>query len=129
MDNELFELCKEVYLRNHWWYPMTESHEYYTNFSPRDKHDRTWRVKRYFGPKDKTGEQMFPIYTTDYILSKLPYEIDRNLLTMSATEYSWDFRYGMASIARRTGLGGRSDTPLKALLKLVLALDDAGIKL
>jgi hypothetical protein len=131
MDNELFDLCKEVYKRTKWWYPMTESHEYYTNFNPRDKHDRTWRVKRYFGPKDKTGEQMFPLYTSDYLLEKLP-GIRIDVWNDGHVIIKKQLHDGVPeNVERKYGdtVKVEADTVLKALLKLVLALNDAGIKL
>ena len=98
MDNELFELCKEVYEKTGWREPS-------------------------FGG-------LIPTYTSDYLLEKLqgvygwsdfsltsdPAESGVVWQSLYYTYDGMDYKY-------------KSDTPLKALLKLVIALNDAGVNL
>lgn len=95
-DNELFELCKEVYERTGWESKSIDTH--------------------YFAERDERGEQV-PLYTSDYLLGKLP------VVTLSSG-------YGGSWSATDRKIDNPiviiSSSPLKALLKLVIALDDAG---
>lgn len=60
---------------------------------------------------------------TSYLLEKLPQEV--HLIKTDLKDEK--FRYYASTKIKR--LSQYSDTPLKALLKLVIALDDAGVKL
>ena len=113
VDNELFELCKEVYKRTGW-----EQESGY--FSP-----VFWRHN---GELDSNAiDAVCPLYTSDYLLEKLPQGIKGNYLNMfSAGITSWYALYGRTSTAKDTGLYGESNSPLKALLKLTIALNEAG---
>ena len=115
--SELFELCKEVYERTGWddesdidlngHWCINDEFRLYSHIAP--SHD---------------GD--IPLYTSDYLLEKLPYEVNNNLLNMNKFPNSYEFRYGMASVAYHTKLTSEADTPLKALLKLTIALSEAG---
>ena len=87
MDNECFELCKEVYKRTGW----------------------------------KTGDYMkgYPIkYTSDYLLEKLPpTSVARGVAFSVATRIAATYEQL---------IGAEGDTPLKALLKLTIALSEVG---
>lgn len=62
-----------------------------------------------------------PLYNSDYLLDKLPKNSDEGYpLTMGCIE-EWRFYYWGDVI-----IEGKSDTPLKALLKLTIALSEAG---
>ena len=96
MDNECFELCKEVYKRTGW----------------------------------KTSDYMkgYPIkYTSDYLLEKLPATVKNDFdggndyIILYKKEKSWYADY-MGQFKRQ-----KSDTPLKALLKLTLKLHEEKI--
>ena len=121
MDNELFELCKEVYNRTAWYGTallITES------------------GPTMVGPMDK--DSSVPLYTSDFLLEKLPTSIPRLKEGVSRDiimdtgyvkgEFVWRFRYDNGFEMDGT-IEAFADTPLKALLKLVIALDDAGVKL
>jgi hypothetical protein len=103
MDNKLLNLCKEVYELHPEW----------------DGYDKVWRS--YMGGEPQlanlpvtTGIIEAPLYTSDYIFSKLPYGTSLETTTLGFVAVYGLFHYGKA------------DTPLKALLKLIIALDDAG---
>lgn len=108
MDNELFELCKEVYKKTGW-----------------QIEDCTWVVGDENGDlfilDDKVKEQghfdyYTPLYTSDYLLEKLPNTVH----VMSSRDGCavWLIESSVETV--------KSDTPRKALLKLVLALKEAG---
>lgn len=109
MDQELFDLCKEVYKR------FPEWNDTLTLFDGEGYTRQPSFKKMLFD--DET-----PLYTSDYILEKLPnasYQLDKTRggikLTSFYTDEKWETTH--------------ADTPLKALLKLVIALDDAGVQL
>lgn len=129
MDNELFELCKEVYKRTE--LPITLGMFHFN----KDGHVlmRSYRGGVAYFPEN--GD--VPFYTSDYLLEKLPkfspFTSDAYLTVMekqTPKDRREDF-YWTAGYFSGYGWGhtGQSDTPLKALLKLTIALDDAGVKL
>lgn len=116
IDQELFELCKEVYKRTGWenteysWYRFADGIAIGSSDLPPER----WE------------EWLCRAYTSDYLLEKLPihtslrkplngigggYEAEWYKVTTQEKYYEFDY------------------TPLKALLKLVIALSDAGVKL
>lgn len=112
MDNELFELCKEVYKRTGW-----------------DKTKDSYKLYRDGMP--------VPLYTSDYLLEKLPLYINReprDELSLLKFDGGWSAGYframnsgnGVQYLADKVYV---ADTPLKALLKLTIALKDEGVKL
>jgi hypothetical protein len=98
--SELFELCKEVYERTKWGQYGDEGLSYF---------NEELNVAR---------KDMPPLYTSDYLLEKLPQP-----LTLRKKSYSFE-----ASIRKgnRVYPYADADTPLKALLKLTIALSEAG---
>jgi hypothetical protein len=121
MDTELFELCKEVYKRKPEWYGDMFGWSYTDLFSKSE-------YKRMRG---RNGTSV-PEYTSDYLLEKLPRDIPRDensyffaelYLTPTVAD-SWNAGYRVG--ASFPDYGCNADTPLKALLKLTIALDDAG---
>ena len=89
--SELFELCKEVWKRTEWYgdeLPLKD---------------------------EKPTEDFYPLYTSDYLLEKLPNDTGLFKTILSQDEH----RY-FANSEKQIG-GAYSDTPLKALLKLTLA--------
>lgn len=131
MDEELFELCKEVYERTGWehidlkfWlrynYPESE-YEY--------KLEEVDDLKR-------VGKLDVPLYTSDYLLEKLPRSNDLfdEPCILAVTQYDssqWQASYiGYTSDnLMQPHISEIADTPLKALLKLTIALSEAGVKL
>lgn len=112
-DNELFGLCKEVYKRFPEWQTGKWLFDIHT--------------------KGKDGEA--PEYTSDYLLEKLPKTIDSDDSILYLTVYgddivledeAWVACYELYDSDKHNV---KADTPLKALLKLTIALDDAGVKL
>lgn len=91
MDDELFRLCRSVYKATGW----------YSSGS-------AWRDGN-------------PIYSSDYLLEKLPLGENINMFVYRSSSGVWLFQW--------TGrnLSGIGDTPLKALLKLCLELHKEGL--
>lgn len=124
-DTELFELCEEVYAKTVW-----DNHQLRI-------HSESLAVAESFG----TLEYSVPLYTSDYLLEKLPISVEsewshsgNNELTIVKLDGKYSASYlhskeDRVALVGSTNLIGVADTPLKALLKLVLTLDDAGVKL
>lgn len=122
MDEELFELCKEVYERTAWQPTGYFDGEYIVTQEDADA-----------GGYD--DGQLNALYTSDYLLEKLPAKLAYN-----KTEYFYYLeKFGDGSYGSGYGFtdeGGHIDHPmigvltdnvaLKVNLKLVIALDDAG---
>jgi hypothetical protein len=109
-DNELLNLHKQVYEKTGWFVPNTQG---------------------FMNEHGLIGQPwVIPIYTSDYLLEKLPHNNKGDLqVTRQGWSYSdedyreedhWLIRYG---ISYRAEYG---KTPLIALLKLTLALAEAG---
>lgn len=109
MDTELFELCTEVYKRTAWYGTV--------NLITKDG-------PTMIGPM---SEDSPPLYTSDYLLEKLPKKLESRpaywLDIGPFDDSTWGARY--AVVDDHEWLCA-ADTPLKALLKLVIALDEAG---
>jgi hypothetical protein len=100
MDTELYDLCKEVYKRTEWSLTPTPS------------------VPSWYITADKQYNTIaVPHYTSDYLLEKMPFFC--GVYHDSSGVWRADVHIGL--IKRYYAA-----TPLKALLKLVIALDDAG---
>ena len=106
--DEMFDLCRQVYEATGW----------------KDTHDKfrangfkvTWGFSGW-----RRGE--VPLYNSDYLLEKLP----RKNLSLMLDEISnlWRATWGRDLFSSER-FRGVSDTPLKALLKLTIALSEAG---
>lgn len=118
MDNELLELCKEVYKRTGWG----------VGTLAKGQGDV---VNRWFRESNAAGDEMTlvtPSYTSDYLLEKLPHSIgdgfETRWLTLEPmTDHKWSARYGSDASGGPDEWG---DTALKSLLKLTIALHEAG---
>ena len=105
MDNELFELSKKVYGATAW-------------------HNGKW-MGYYTG---------VPLYTSDYLLEKLPkmfvgdHEDGEGefWLALFPEKDHWTACYPLDSDEYHIRHSVHSDTPLKSLLKLTLALSESG---
>ena len=106
MDNELFELCKEVYEKTGWNGSTLE--------------------KMALSMADSELHSECPLYTSDYLLEKLPATgYKGGILSIKKYESVGDFMYGASY-----GVFGAehiADTPLKALLKLTISLRNEDI--
>ncbi|TFC63728.1 hypothetical protein E3O62_02565 [Cryobacterium sp. TMT2-15-1] len=127
MDNELFGLCKEVYGATEWGLHIADqqlaSYEKYIWFYRDDGLITDEPIY------NTSFQNPTPLYTSDYLLEKLPKERgdeERTYLTLDINPFGdWSAYYS-------DGQGGSSiyigihNTALKALLKLTLALHAAG---
>ncbi len=107
MDDELFELCKEVYEKTRW-------------------NDESAPLVRF---EEKDSNTVAPLYTSDYLLEKLPRQIKEHYhITLQFIVLGEPFCASYdSSLDPLDTLHERfADTPLKALLKLTLALHEAG---
>lgn len=107
-DTELFELCKEVYERFPKWGDVDFV---WLNNIPREE-------PSYTSGNKFVSEAETPAYTSDYLFKKLP----------RGTQVRKSVRFdGYVARTRLSGNAPRkaADTPLKALLKLTLALHEA----
>jgi hypothetical protein len=117
MDTELFELCKEVYKRTGWA-------------------TRDWIREDGLLVDYNVWGTSTPLYTSDYLLEKLPAYLEYwnggNEAGYLVLKH-WSKDYEAGYWAENDGLSadnkftsGYSISPLKALLKLTIALHDAG---
>ena len=107
-DNELFELCKEVYRRHQFWAG--------TDMIFGKEVGRDWRIMPLTLSIPKRNR--IPLYTSDYLLEKLP-------PTVVARGVAFSTATRIAATSEQL-IGAEGDTPLKALLKLTIALSEAG---
>lgn len=109
MNNELFDLCKEVYEKTGW----TGTHQVW--------HEDTLISPIACGYEDvKNAIHFTPLYTSDYIDEKLKH---LDFETYHHANENWHILLGEGDYEKS------ADTPLKARLKFVIALIDAGVKL
>ena len=114
MNQELFELCASVYKFTGW---KTGRH--------------IWSPKRPLVCKgdDFMDGMSFPLYTSDYLLEKLPVHVDKerakHLYQYVETFYPYTKREYMVGY-EKSEFSEYADTPLKALLKLVVTLHESG---
>lgn len=136
MDNELFELCKEVYRRLPEWNDTFAVFEQTAGIPEGKPYIAHPELERRYGLwSTQELKKHTPLYTSDYLLEKLPKKIDKywwfNLcpeLSIGSLGTLWIAEYCNDTIKSSKHVIS-SDTPLKALLKLTIALDDAGVKL
>ena len=119
MDEEQFELCREVYKRFPEW--KTGRH--------------IWSMKRPVICKgdDFMDGMSFSLYTSDYLLEKLPEWIGKYGDMQMSRGYmkggTGAFRFFYGRYGQEASIEGTGVTAVSALLKLAIALDDAGVKL
>lgn len=112
--SELFELCKGVYERLPEWDDSSLS--FYHNIVA-----STAPPKYEVEQKREYYHVEAPLYTSDYLLGKLP-----NWIEMLKKPEGYAFRKMVQAQPINHYTQEESDTPLKALLKLVIALSEAG---
>lgn len=114
MEDKLFQLCKSVYEKTGWKTTISPSIPGWYVIA--DEHYDTIAV---------------PKYTSDYLLEKLPknvrdtYGVRVSGLKMEHASNGWYFFYGELG-QDSEGYLSVGDTPLIALLRLALALQEAG---
>lgn len=124
-DNELFELCKEVSERTEW---LPEDCDWWfysaTDLTVYDlvKHDDYYKFISVYEPKGYV-----PLYTSDYLLEKLT-NVTLDHDTDNSQDGSWSAKVLIPENNTKDKVGELefADTPLKALLKLTIALHRAG---
>lgn len=121
MDNELFELCKQVYEKTGWgaWsQPDGDSDQTESYWKHLDGETENEAFKSAEHSKWSKAVWIAPLYTSDYLLEKLPWS------TVCSGPNEGMFGSWMNGKPKETF--NEADTPLKALLKLTLALHEAG---
>lgn len=118
-DTELFELCKEVYERTGW----KDTLGYIQPFG-QNAHFPDW-----FDDTITEDHDIAPLYTSDYLLEKLPNTIRKDWWLNIAPETSykglWIADYQHKKTKQSSPIGVAT-SPLKVLLMLTLALHEAG---
>ena len=120
-QDALFDLCKQVYEKTGWDFKEDDPH--YTKYR-RNKHgeyDLKDEAAHYIG-LDNLKLSFIPLYSSDYLLEKLlpiTYSIQVYRRQTGLIDLMWMPQKPMYDDVV-------SDTPLKALLKLTLALSEAG---
>lgn len=119
-DTELFELCKQVYEATGW----DERKFYATKYG-------VLYITQLPGNIESDEDVICRTYTSDFILEKLPEWIgDYGSMTMDRGYMhggTGAFRYKYSRDNSDKILEGTGTTSLKALLKLTLALKEAGL--
>ncbi|MFJ6416514.1 hypothetical protein [Paeniglutamicibacter sp. NPDC091659] len=126
MDQELFELCRAVYERLPGWDNTEKAYAYLQN--PYVKNVWAWEVIPLHEDNVDDVDEWHPLYTSDFLLDKLKDFQDAGVGTNTRV---WQARVlsdkQLPEYARvRQFIATEAETPLKALLKLVVALNDAG---
>lgn len=131
----LFELCKEVAKRTDWLCDEDES-DFYFYWEANEGGDFSIRYRNECPYYSK--DEYYPLYTSDYLLAKLPNELKRsddqygalwgmkNLTQMLDGVWDASYRFEDEMNPPDYKYSCESDTPLKALLKLTIALSEAG---
>lgn len=131
MDKELFELCKEVYKRTGW----SGTVEYFESYPVLDEvvEKRSFSVI-----PDDLPDLITPLYTSDFLLERLPKHLERkdsqygalrgtvDLTRLLDIDWEASYRFEDEMNPAEFKYASVSDTPLKALLKLTIALHEAG---
>ena len=117
MDNELFELCKQVYDATGWKQSLNISqlYEYW------DEHDELCVISI-----EDADDALVPAYTSDYLLEKLPSNIYLIKFTGDKVDGAYRAVRESEPFHPKNTMTAHAYTPLKALLKLTLALSESG---
>ena len=118
-SNELFELCKQVYEVTGW----RGEDGFITTIGDKWIKD----VKKRWFDETIDSDGFYPLYTSDYLLEKLPATVKNDF--DGGNDYIILYKKGKSWYADYMGQFKRqkSDTPLKALLKLALKLHEEKI--
>ena len=123
MDDELFRLCRSVYEATGLadtidYFYLKNNGDYNVGRANHTQVDHNW-----WKLGGEVPVRCFPLYTSDYLLEKLPKDvrIDKD----SSTIYTASkFFFGKNSHTDDIEMG--ASNPLKALLKLTISLSEAG---
>lgn len=131
MDNELFELCKEVYKRFPKWNDTER-----VIIEMNDPSGGIIFGRSNNGKLPKSERFYAPLYTSDYLLEKLPKRLKIREGTAWLSFYplevepgAWGCSYdidGDMTSESQSFYQVWAEKPLKALLKLTLALHESG---
>jgi len=134
--SELFELCKEVAKRTDWLCDEDAS-DFYFYWEANEGGDFSIRYRNECPYYSK--DEYYPLYTSDYLLERLqPFKTEArgnrgDMMPVNAfvfvrreskNEFRAGHRYNLNGAKYSDGI--YADTPLKALLKLTIALSEAG---
>lgn len=120
-DNELYELCKEVYEKTGW----EDVRDFYHENDTFDEETQTFKRNGIFSIVErKRADYNTPLYTSDYLLEKLPLEKGNYIGLQIWSGGNWGASWQPSRGKRHTSVV--ADTPLKSLLKLTIALSKAG---
>lgn len=122
--SELFELCKEVYERTGW----EDVRDFYHENDTFDEETQTFKRNGIFSIVErKRADYNIPLYTSDYLLEKLKPFLNAERKSLSfrfADNVFWLDADDIYNGPRLSVI--QADTTLKALLKLTIALSEAG---
>jgi len=125
MDNELFELCKTIYEKTNWDNDLLA----YLNWRE-IVHDEPRNLQVSNTKSDMQWKSFAPLYTSDYLLEKLPGQFGNrgssSAQCLRLCKSNEGYMAGYIGVDLVWWLESTADTPLKALLKLTLALHEAG---
>lgn len=129
VDTELFNLCREVCEATGWNMPKSSRNRWLLD---RESYIAQVQIK----PKAPAEYKVAPLYTSDYLLEKLPKKIsvddpvvreaflEMRIIRDKLCQFSYESYY---YTHWQTHLYEEAKTPLLALLKLTLKLKEEGI--
>jgi hypothetical protein len=127
-DNELFTLCKQVYEKTGW---VNTENVFIKEWNDAGKNENGIKIKECTNKVVPTlsfaaNNMTSPFYTSDYLLEKLPPKITGFYQYFSLKRLAGAYETPPWTATYGKGMKFYADTPLKALLKLTLALAEAG---
>lgn len=126
-DQELFELCKEAYEKTGW----DGTSRCYAYLKNPYIDVWAWEIIPCHEDNIYDVDEWHPLYDSDYLLEKLS-GLKHTIYLTQGKKWVDGRQVGVwaeAQYSDSINAGDKGDTPLKALLKLAIALDDAGVKL
>jgi len=127
--SELYELCKKVYELTGW----EDVRDFYHENDTFDEETQTFKRNGIFSIVErKRADYNTPLYTSDYLLEKLPEEIKKRVLVVTNGDrphagYAERDNYGNYTLDEYYWKNAQySNEVRKALLKLIIALSEAG---
>lgn len=135
-DKEFFNLCKQVYDLKLWPYESMSLHDRHFWHKLIDWDYKDIKVIKYGQIVTKDGTTICPVYSADYILEKMP-DFGESRHWSLTVDHEWD-ENGLSWAARYVDnddndlgtvmdLYESSNTPIKALLKLLIKLNQRGL--
>jgi hypothetical protein len=130
-DNELFTLCKQVYEKTGWKEPKNLQ-LYRPMTVHKNDSNQEWEIVHNIWSDDTPFDEYdyIPLYTSDYLLEKLPPRIRHRywfmLTPMDAGTPTWEANYRRFSDDSSIFESVYGSSVLITVLKLTLALAEAG---